>query len=338
MPEDTRPEYIPLAVWQFYQELREPNEDGSPSPLERPPARAAVRRLLGLECGPADRDRHARPEIAKTWRRLQRAIEQDPRSPFERWRPTAADAENWRAMREDFSQQGDPWCNVMDYRHLFDLLWSLPSSFDNGAHQARRRARELVQGANKKATPTIAELAFQLADALTEYRDLAERHNLSEPIEGRLTEAWIETAGLAQSNPIDRYRFERETLPHFGWGSGFTDVRWLPNPALMLETLAIAFDDFEPTASPTFADHANAKQQSRQTAIVRHFERLWSRIQPNDEWPDRRPPDIMAARFTIGPTDLARILSALFGFEISRANVKDARAAIAAEKAEKPPR
>lgn len=257
MPEDTRPEYIPPAVWQFYQELRESNQVGSPSPLERSPTREAVRRLLGLECGPNDRDRHGRPKIAKTWRHLQRAIEQDPRSPFERWRPTAADAENWHAMREDFSQHTAPWWQVMDYRHLFDLFCFLPGSFDNGAYRARRRARELVQGANDKATPTIAELAFQLADALTEYRDLAERHNLSEPIEGRLTEAWIETAGRAQPDPIDRCRFEDETLPHFGWGSGFADVRWLPDPALMLETLAIAFDEFEPIASPIFADHAN---------------------------------------------------------------------------------
>lgn len=328
MPEESRPEYIPPPVWQFYQELREPNDNGSPSPLERSPTREAVRRLLGLECGRDDLDRHGRPKIAITWRHLQRAIEQDPRSPFERWKPTAADADNWRAMREDFRQHGATWWQVMDYRHLFDLLWSLPSTFDNGAYQARRRARELVQGSTNKATPTIAELAYQLADALTEYRTIAERRHLSEPIEGRLTEAWIETAVRAQPDPIDRYRFERETLPHFGWGYGFADVRWLPNPALMLETLAVAFEGFEPTASPVFADYANTEQEPGKTAIVRHFERAWCNFQACNRG-DMRPPNVMAARFTIGDTDLSRILSALFGFPFTRENIKDTRAAIA---------
>ena len=77
-------------------------------------------------------------------------------------------------------------------------------------------------------------------------------------------------------------------------------------------------------ASAAFVNHANAAEVSRLTAIINHFEDRWDRYQARDR-PDLQPPDVMAARFEIGATDLARILSALFGFPFSPEAVNYAR-------------
>lgn len=67
MPEDTRPEYVPPAVWQFWTENRSKPFFDSRAMQE------AARRLFGLAAD-CDRDRNGRPEIARTWRALHQRV------------------------------------------------------------------------------------------------------------------------------------------------------------------------------------------------------------------------------------------------------------------------
>lgn len=276
-----RPEHLPAAVWQFYRELREPNADGSPSVIERPKYRVPVLRLLGIHP-------EAPEGIAKTWRNLQRQM-------------TRAKRPGWEPS---------------DWRLFFDLLWSLPGSFDPRAYEARRRTQELA--------PRIARLARELSQALTEYNHLAERHSIDIPDEGLSGFGLIESAGKNQ-DPDTAARFEHFSLPYFG----FSDhkrvcVQYLPPPARMIEEIAFAFEGFQPWANAHFGEYANAPEVSQQTAIIDHFQDRWSWYQGNSG-PSMLPPYVMAARFEIGATDLARILTALFGFEFSRESVNYAR-------------
>jgi hypothetical protein len=180
------------------------------------------------------------------------------------------------------------------------------------------RARELV--------PEIASLSAKLADALGEYNKLSSEHMISIPWEGLTCMDLIETAGRNQ----DRRRassFEHFSLPYFGNSDGprrVVDTRYLPQPHDMIRALATAFEGFYPMAIDESMDYANSKQTSRQHAIIRHFEDHWSDYQGQDR-PMLRPPDVMAARFEIGAADLARILTALFGFDFSRESVTYAR-------------
>ena len=61
-----------------------------------------------------------------------------------------------------------------------------------------------------------------------------------------------------------------------------------------------------------------------QTAIVEHFEARWRAYQGHG-FPTLSPPHVLAARFEIGATDAARVLSALFGVTISRQLVNHVR-------------
>lgn len=67
MPEDTRPEYVPPAVWQFWTENRSKPFFDSRAMQEAAP------RLFGLAAD-CDRDRNGRPEIARTWRALHQRV------------------------------------------------------------------------------------------------------------------------------------------------------------------------------------------------------------------------------------------------------------------------
>jgi hypothetical protein len=199
---------------------------------------------------------------------------------------------------------------------LFELLWTLPESFDRGAYSALKRARELA--------PRIAALARDLSRALQEYADLAERHSLAIPLEGLGGFELIESAGKHQGEPASG-AFEDRCLPFFGFSvPRRVDVNYLPAPARMAEALGLAFDGFEPAASEQLTGYANAAEVSQQRAIISHFEDRWGWYQGANR-PDLMPPSVIAARFDIGATDLARILTALFGFPFSRESVNYAR-------------
>ena len=159
-----KPDYLPEQIWRAYCEARQPLADGSPSPIDWKTYRLPVARLLWL--------RHdAPPDMARTWRRLQAQIQSN----------------------------GDRLWADSDWRLLWDLLWSLPGSFDVDAYSAVERGREIA--------PRIAALSYELATALEEYRHLADRHLIDIPKEALGAFEWLETAGLDQP-PDLAARFE----------------------------------------------------------------------------------------------------------------------------------
>jgi hypothetical protein len=294
-PPFPRPGYVPEPAWSCYLELLEPGPTGRPSPLTLPIHRERFRRLFGLHRDP-DATRDGTPKIAKTWRHLAAEIE-PPTRPH-------------------------PW-SAQDWRLLLDLFWTLPAGFDAPAYRAVRRARELSRA--------ITEHAGALAAALSEYETLANRHGLDRPDAAAGAFEWL-TDAAAGMDPDARARFDEVCAPWFGVSvRRRVEIDALPYPAEMVETLARAFDGFEPTA-PECNDEANGPQEPGITGIVRHFERRWSQYQGTDR-PDMRPPFVMAARFQIGNTDTARILSALFDLTVTPDHVRDVRKTRATDRA-----
>lgn len=284
-----RPAYLPVHVWEFYQELIQPDESGRPSPVALPKYHTPLLRLFGLHPD-IPRDRRGVPEIAKTWRALERAID--------------APANPWR--RED-------------WRHLLDLFWTLPGKAGLVDYANLRRARALA--------PEISDLARRLAGALAECKDLIMQHHISIPMEVLSTAYWIDEASYLDTND-NQNLFNQCCRPYFSPFNESNKVNncYLPRPWLMLVQLANAFDNYESSVRDRRDAINNATEEPGISGIVRSFERHWSYYQGKGR-PHLKPPQFMWAKFRIGDTDLARILAALFGFEFSRELVKAARKA-----------
>lgn len=270
-PPFPRPGYIPEPVWSLYLELltSDPDKPGAPL-LSRPRYDAPIRRLFGVH-RESPRDRNGQPEIARTWRRLAKT-------------PRAA----------------------QDWRSFFDLLWSLPDSFDADARTGVADCRDLA--------PEIAGLADALANTLERYLDLAERHAITCPDALLLPEALIgEAATRYPLDDPDAYTLHCEPWFVTGCAPG-VDVDHLPRTLDLVRALADVCNDLSPCCEAPAGAHANTRESSNFAAPVRCFDERLKLLHR-----------VTVSTFEPSDLDTAHILTAVLGRSVSRQAVADAR-------------
>lgn len=196
----------------------------------------------------------------------------------------------WRSLAK---QIGTDDGATMDWRRLFDLLYTLRLTFDPGARDAMQRAKKLL--------PEIAAAAESLAAMIRDYQALSEAHQITAPFDLYHLGALIRIAKHGRRDDLDDL-----DLPG-------KDVS-LINPATLIEELAISSRLFKPGCSYDASTHVHDSKYSRISAWVRHFDARWKDRQ-------RR----MTARFDVSNADLARIASAVLRLDVTREAVKQAR-------------
>ncbi|WP_295885439.1 hypothetical protein [uncultured Thiohalocapsa sp.] len=208
-------------------------------------------------------------------------------------------ARTWRRLAKD-------WRCWTDWRLIFDALWTLPDSMDRDARAALQDCRRLA--------PEIADLADALADKLAAYLATAERHRISAPDASLLTEALLTEAAPLTLHP---HRFAERCAPYLTTGNApGCNVEALPDPLHLVQTLADAFTEHEPTCNAPGGEHASDREAARVAPWVRHFDRHLARLQYS----------LLGPALSIGAEDAARLLTAALGFPVTRKAVAETRA------------
>ncbi|MGB5830961.1 MAG: hypothetical protein WBG92_03100 [Thiohalocapsa sp.] len=234
------------------------------------------------------------PEMAQTWRNMSRRIE--PGNPADISRLFEWQQFSYTSCMKERECTLDEAIAELDWRHVFDLLLSVRLSFDKDARAAMARCRELL--------PEIAETAAVLATRLDEYRELSSEHSVSAPDE------FILFGDLIR---IVLHGWHRRDDPQCLPAKEVSVI----NPVDIIDELANAARWHEPKPRRESYAYACDAKFSNVAAWVRHFDVRWNEYQ-ND--------GALAARFSVGDTDLARIASAVLGLDVSREAVKQARA------------
>jgi len=196
-------------------------------------------------------------------------------------------ARTWRVLDQRVTEP-------QDWRLLFDLFWTLPDTLDREARDALKRAR--------REAATIAKLAFELAERLHGYSELAARHGIEQPAAGHELSALLADAARAVGDDERDGRLADPALISRD-GPSLTRIQYLPHqldPAAVAYGIGAAFDGFKPACYARHTPHASTTQSAPMNAWIWHFDARLATLQKS----------LQCAPLAIGATDTARLLTA----------------------------